>query len=125
MKVFVTALYLISFCSYAAGIDGLVLPKDKKQIKKYYDAIELEAQKLSRNHDDVLLGKIISSCADAVKIDSNLFCLDSILEYYIKNEERVKSVASKSLNKESNEMIIKRLEIMKDEFVSGNDPSVN
>lgn len=109
--------------SWTSLAEGLSAPKSKKDIKSFYAKIDDEAKKLEKGDDAKVVENVLSSCLMARSFEPNLFCLDSILDYYIKNTKKVQKVAKESLSKDDSEFIIKRLETLKFETEHGNDPS--
>lgn len=125
MKRILALTFIISFTSaFHVNADALVVPKDKKGIKAFYSEIDKEAKKLGAGEDEKVIANVIGSCLKARSLEPNLFCLDSLLEYYIKNTDKVQKVAKETLSKDDSEFVINRLNTLKSEALEGNDPSV-
>lgn len=117
--------FLLSFSlPFANASESLSAPKSKKEVKAYYAKIDEIAKKLGSGEDEKVVVQVLESCLQARSLEPNMFCLESILSYYIKNSEKVQEIAAKSLSKDDSELVIKRLDILKFETLHGNDPSV-
>lgn len=123
MKRYSLIFMIFSLFTPMLSAKEFVLPKDKKQLKKYYEEIHLESKKLKRVPDDKLLGDILVACAKAKIYDPNIFCLESLTEFYRYFPHSVERVSRERLSEEDALFVIKRLDILKAETLEGNDPS--
>jgi len=117
MKIFLLSLLLTTNALFA-----LEPPKKQGDLKAYYLDIHERAQKLKKVPDDKLLGALLSDCVKAKTLDPNIFCLESLVEFYGYFPHTVSRVAKDQLSKEDAELVIKRLDILKAEAVEGHDP---
>tara|TARA_R110002049_G_scaffold86733_3_gene220235 strand:+ start:503 stop:871 length:369 start_codon:yes stop_codon:yes gene_type:complete len=120
MKILLMTI-LISTGLFAKESDQ---PLTKETLKAHYQNIDMKAQKLKTVPDDELLADILVECYKAKKIDVNLFCLDSVKEFYMHFPQTVTRVSESQFDKKDSEFILRRLEILREETILGNDPSV-
>ncbi len=99
-------------------------PASKKDLKAYYSAINEKAKNLKTVPDDELLKEVIHDCFVAKKYDQNIFCLESITEFYHYFPETVQRVVKKNYDDKDSIFILNRLDVLRSETVIGNDPSV-
>lgn len=123
MKKMISVL-LIFFMSCVMAQD-LVVPKEKGQLKAYYQKIDDKAKKLKKIPSDELLGEILRSCVAARSLDPNIFCLESLMQFYALFPSTVERVAKIELSDEESVFVLKRLNILHTEALSGNDPSAD
>lgn len=99
-------------------------PLSKKELKAYYSAINEKAKNLKTVPDDELLKEVIHDCFIVKKLDQNLFCLESVTEFYHHFPETVQRVVKKNYDEKDSMFILNRLDVLRSEAVLGNDPSV-
>lgn len=117
-------LLMTLFFSPLIHSSELKLPVSKKDLKAYYSAINEKAKNLKTVPDDQLLKEVIHDCFVAKKYDQNLFCLESVTEFYHYFPEAVQKVVKKNYNEKDSIFIMNRLDVLQSETVLGNDPSV-
>ena len=115
----IISILLIIFVQSAFALEA---PKSKKDLKQYYVAIEERAKNLKKVPDDKLLSSLLVDCVKAKNIDPNIFCLESLVEFYEYFPHTVDRVAKESLSKEDADLVIKRLDVLKAEAIEGHDP---
>lgn len=98
-------------------------PTSKNELKSYYKAIDEKAKLLKTVPDDEILREIISDCFKAKKYDENIFCLESVSEFYHYFPETVLRVVQKNFSEKDGKFIISRLDVLRSEAILGNDPS--
>ena len=99
-------------------------PASKSDLKVYYVQINEKAKQLKTVPDDELLKEVIEDCYFAKKFDENIFCLESITEFYHYFPQTVQRIVEKNYNEKDSKFILNRLDVLRSETVSGNDPSV-
>tara|TARA_R110000868_G_scaffold136049_11_gene348841 strand:- start:633 stop:995 length:363 start_codon:yes stop_codon:yes gene_type:complete len=109
----------LMICNYTSASEL----NSKSDLKAHYAEIGRKAQLLKTVPDDELVAEILTDCMKARKFDSNVFCLESITEFYKYFPNTVERVSSKHFSKEESDFILKRLNILRVEAAYGNDPS--
>lgn len=123
MKILSSIIMVIIF-NQALFAQELAKPESKNDLKKYYQEIDMKAQRLKTVPDDQLVAEILSDCLRARKYDPNIFCLESVVEFFQYFPQTVARVSSKTFSKDEAEFIIRRLNTLNAEALLGNDPSV-
>tara|TARA_R110000868_G_scaffold154736_1_gene380939 strand:- start:58836 stop:59201 length:366 start_codon:yes stop_codon:yes gene_type:complete len=110
-------MILLSTQSYAGELES------KSDLKAHYAQIAQKAKLLKSVPDDELVGEILIDCMKARKYDPNIFCLESVTEFFRYFPQTVERVSLKNFSKEESDFILKRLNVLNGEAILGNDPS--